>query len=258
MLGSCVCVCVCVCMHARSLSGVSLRDLMDCCPPSSSVHGISQARILEWVAISFSRASSWSRDQTQSPALAGRFFTAEPPGKPDPKCYPFSLFTTLLPEWLQSRLFMYIPLKFLQGILIALRIISNLLIRPQIPSWCGPDYVSILIFCQLHLCALFILLFRPLIGEGNGTPLQDSCLENPMDGGAWWATVYGVAKSQTQLSDFTFTFHSHALEKAMAPHSSTLAWKVPWMEKPGRLPSMGLHRVGHNWSDLAAAAAADP
>ena len=70
------------------------------------------------------------------------------------------------------------------------------------------------------------LIYRELvmeIGEGNGTPLQYSCLENPMDGGAWWAAVHGVAKSRTQLSDFTFTFHFHALEKEMATHSSVLA-----------------------------------
>ena len=93
-------------------------------------------------------------------------------------------------------------------------------------------------------------------GEGNGTPLQYSCLENPMDGGAWWAAVYRVATSWTWLGDFTFTFHFHALEKEMATHSSVLAWRIPGMGKPGGLPSMGLHRVGHNWSDLAAAAAA--
>ena len=80
-------------------------------------------------------------------------------------------------------------------------------------------------------------------GEGNGTPLQYSCLENPMDGGAWWAAVHGVAKSQTQLSDFTFTFHFHALEKEMATHSSTLTWKIPWTEEPSRLQSMGSLRV---------------
>ena len=84
------------------------------------------------------------------------------------------------------------------------------------------------------------------IGEGNGTPLQYSCLENPTDRGAWWAAVHGVTKSQTQLSDFTFTFHLHALEKAMAPHSSTLAWKIPGTAEPGGLLSMGLHRVGHD------------
>ena len=93
-------------------------------------------------------------------------------------------------------------------------------------------------------------------GEGNGTPLQNSCLENPMDGGAWWVAVHGVAKSWTRLSDFTLTFHFHALEKAMAPHSSTLAWRIPGMGEPGGLPSMGSPRVGHDWSDLAAAAAA--
>ena len=95
-----------------------------------------------------------------------------------------------------------------------------------------------------------------LAREGNGTPLQYSCLENPMDGGAWWAAVHGVAKSWTRLSDFTFTFHFHALEKEMATHSSILAWRIPGMGEPGGLPSMGSHRVGHDWSDLAVAAAA--
>ena len=83
-------------------------------------------------------------------------------------------------------------------------------------------------------------------GEGNGTPLQYSCLENPMDGGAWWAAVYGVTKSQTRLSDFTFTFHFHALEKEMATHSSVLALRLPGTGEPGGLPSMGSHRVGHD------------
>ena len=77
-------------------------------------------------------------------------------------------------------------------------------------------------------------------GEGNGTPLQYSCLENPRDEGAWWAIVHGVAKSRTRLSDFTFTFHLHALEKEMATHSSILAWRSPWTEKPGGLQSQGL------------------
>ena len=84
------------------------------------------------------------------------------------------------------------------------------------------------------------------IGEGNGTPLQYSCLENPMDGGAWWATVHGVAKSQTQLSDFPFTFHFHALEKEMETHSSVLALRIPGTGEPGGLPSMGSHRVGQD------------
>ena len=92
--------------------------------------------------------------------------------------------------------------------------------------------------------------------EGNDTPLQYSCLENPMDRGAWWAAVHGVTEGQTRLSNFTFTFHFHALEKEMAIHSSVLAWRIPGTGEPGRLPSMGSHRVGHDWSDLAAAAAA--
>ena len=79
-----------------------------------------------------------------------------------------------------------------------------------------------------------------------------SCLKNPMDRGAWWAAVHGVAKSRTWLNDFTFTFHFHALEKEMATHSSVLAWRVPGTAEPGGLPSMGSHRVGHDWSDLAA------
>ena len=85
-----------------------------------------------------------------------------------------------------------------------------------------------------------------LFGEGNGTPLQYSCLENPMDGGAWWAAVHGVTRSWTQLSKFTFTFHFHALEKEIATHSSVLAWIIPGTEEAGGLSSMGSHRVEHD------------
>ena len=105
--------------------------------------------------------------------------------------------------------------------------------------------------CLTYL--LFLDLFLPTLkaahgppGEGNGTPLQYSCLENPLDGGAWWAAVRGVVKSWTQLSGFTFTFHFDALEKEMATHSSALAWRIPGMGEPGGLPSMGSHRVGHD------------
>ena len=77
-----------------------------------------------------------------------------------------------------------------------------------------------------------------------------------MDGGARWAAVHGVAKSRRRLSDFTFTFHFHALEKEMATHSSVLAWRIPGTGEPGGLLSLGSHRVRHDWSDLAAAAAA--
>ena len=83
-------------------------------------------------------------------------------------------------------------------------------------------------------------------GEGNGTTLQCSCLENPLDGGAGWAAVHGVAKSWARLSHFPFTFHFHALEKEMATHSSVLAWRIPGTEEPSGLPSVGSHRVGHD------------
>ena len=85
-----------------------------------------------------------------------------------------------------------------------------------------------------------------IFGEGNGTPLQYSCLESPMDGGARRAAVHGVAEGRTRLSDFTFTFHFHALEKEMATHSSVLAWRIPGIGELGGLPSMGSHRVGHD------------
>ena len=104
---------------------------------------------------------------------------------------------------------------------------------------------------------MYIYLYKhtQVLGKGNGTPLQYSCLENPMDGGAWKAAVHGVTESGTQLSDFTFTFHIHASEKEMATHSGVPAWRIPEKGEPGGLPSIGLHRVGHHWSDLAAAAA---
>ena len=94
----------------------------------------------------------------------------------------------------------------------------------------------------------WLLLGEPCIrqGEGNGTPLQYCCPENPMDGGAWEAAVHGAAKSQTRLSDFTFTFHFHALEKEMATHSSVLAWRIPGTGEPGGLQSMGPLRVRHD------------
>ena len=113
--------------------------------------------------------------------------------------------------------------------------------------------VSILIYLFKIFCFLGFLRWEG--GEGNGSPLQYSYLENPMDGGAWWAAVHGVARSRTQLSDFTFTFHFHALEKVMATHSSVLAWRIPGTGEPGGLPSLGSHRVRHDWSNLAAAAA---
>ena len=91
-----------------------------------------------------------------------------------------------------------------------------------------------------------MLVTQSYLGEGNGTPLQYSCQENPMDGGAWKAAVHGVAERQTRLSNFTFTFHFDELEKEMATHSSVLAWRIPGTGKPGGLLSMRSHRVGHD------------
>ena len=107
-----------------------------------------------------------------------------------------------------------------------------------------------MIYIHIYLLNKYLLCTN---GEGNGTPLQYSCLENPMDGGAWLAADHGVAKSWTRLSDLTFTFH--ALEE-MATHSGVLAWRIPGKGEPGGLLSMGSPKVGHDWSDLAAAAAA--
>ena len=84
------------------------------------------------------------------------------------------------------------------------------------------------------------------VGHSVGNSLQYSCLESPMEGGAWWAAVHRVAESWTRLSGFTFTFHFHALEKEMATYSSVLVWRIPGTGEPGELPSMGLHRVGHD------------
>ena len=100
------------------------------------------------------------------------------------------------------------------------------------------------------------VFFMIITREGSGTPLQYSCLLNPMDGGAWWAAVHGATKSQARLSDFTFTFHFHALEEEMATHSSVLAWRIQGKGEPGGLPSVGSQRVGRDRSYLAAVAAA--
>ena len=97
-----------------------------------------------------------------------------------------------------------------------------------------------------HISRGVFFSFTFAYGEGNGTPLWYCCLENPVDGGAWWAAVHEVAKSRTRLSDFTFNFHFNALEKEMATHSSVLAWGIPGMGEPGELPSMGSNRVGHD------------
>ena len=121
----------------------------------------------------------------------------------------------------------------------------------------NPYSIPILIMFSYFLISVESIMKSPLpffsMPQGDGTPLQYSCLENPMGGGAWWAAVCGVAKSRRRLSDFTFTFHFHAVEKEMATNSSVLAWIIQDGE-PGGLLSMGSHRVGHDWGDLAAPA----
>ena len=104
-------------------------------------------------------------------------------------------------------------------------------------------------YCDAHrVLKVSVYLTSPndYSGEGSGNPLQYSCLENPMEGGAWWAAVHGVSKSRTRLSNFTLTFHFHASEKEMATHSSVLAWRIPGTGEPGGLPSMGSYRVRHD------------
>ena len=100
-------------------------------------------------------------------------------------------------------------------------------------------YVQSTVLCTLRTPSISLNPLSNPDGEGNGNPLQYSCLENPMDGGAWWAAVHGVAQSRTLLSDFIFTFHFPALEKEMATHSSVLAWRIPGTGEPGGLKSMG-------------------
>ena len=110
-------------------------------------------------------------------------------------------------------------------------------------------YASVVAACGLVVVVngfSLLVACRVFLGEGTGTPLQYSCLENPMDGGAWQAAVHGVANSRARLSNLTFTFHFHALEREMATDSSVLAWRIPGTGEPGGLPSMGLHRVGHD------------
>ena len=103
-----------------------------------------------------------------------------------------------------------------------------------------------MMFYPVNVIPLLKIRYLPLNGEGNGTPLQYFCLENPMDDGAWKAAVHGVAEGWTWLSDFPFTFHFHALEKEMATHSSVLAWRIPGTGEPGGLPSMRSQRVGQD------------
>ena len=106
-------------------------------------------------------------------------------------------------------------------------------------NFCFMSILTLLHFSSIVLMLFYLPTLMHFSGEENGNPLQCSCLENPMDGGPCWAAIHGVAKSQTRLNDFTWTFHFHALEKEMATHSSVLAWRVPGTGAPGGLPSLG-------------------
>ena len=214
---------------AKSLqSCLTLCDPIDGSPPGFFVPGILQARTPEWVAISCSNTWKW-RVKVKSLSHVWLFETPWTVAYQDSPCMGFSRqecwsgFPCSSPDPLVEDMATHNPMG---------RGAWQTTVHGVTKSW---------------TCLKWL-------GEGNGTPLQYSCLENPMDGGAWWAAVHGVPKSQTRLSDFTFTFHFHALEKEMATHSSVLAWRIPGMGEPGGLPSLGSHRVGHDWSDLAAAA----
>ena len=137
-----------------------------------------------------------------------------------------------------------------QGLDPGMKPISPVLQADSLPL----SHLLVVIYWLLAHSSTSLYLSLSCIGEGNGSPLQCSCLENPRDRGAWWAAVHGVTRIWTRLSDCTFNFHFHALEKEMATHSSVLAWRIPGTGEPGGLPSMGSHRVRHNWGDLVAAA----
>ena len=127
---------------------------------------------------------------------------------------------------------------------------------PNFKYHLSTNHLPICVFQPQHfpwVLTAYMLVFSLYFGEGDGAQLQYSCLGSPMDRGAWWAAVHGVAKSQTRLSDFPFTLQFHALEKEMATHSCVLVWRISGMGEPGGLLSVGPHRVRHDWSDLAAA-----
>ena len=176
--------------------------------------------------------SSWPRDWTRVSHIAGSRFT---------------LWATREAQEIYN--LWQNDILFLEG--------SNIVLASLGLAYFNPSEIKDHIFI-LPLFSRIISLVKCFSGEGNGTLLQYSCLGNPMDRGAWWAAVHGVSKSRTLLSDFTFTFHFHALEKEMATHSTVLAWRISGMGDAGGLPSMGSHRLGHDWSYLAAAELPSP
>ena len=175
-----------------------------------------------WIGLPFPSPgeSSWPRDWTRVSHIAGSCFT---------------LWATREAQEIYN--LWQNDILFLEG--------SNTVLASLGLAYFNPSEIKDHIFI-LPLFSRIIRLVKCFSGEGNSTPLQYSCLGNPMDRGAWWAAVHGVSKSRTLLSDFTFTFHFHALEKEMATHSTVLAWRIPGMGDAGGLPSMGSHRVGHD------------
>ena len=201
--------CLCVCFVSQSC--LTLCSPMDCSPPGSSVHGIFQARLLEWDAISYSRGSSWPRDQADSLPLSLLWS-------------PVSLGTALNLEIslridncvFQSMNMINVFIFYLDSILFLL---SLYMVFPLVVYRCESWTIKKAECWRTDDWSWL----SDRTGEGDGTPLQYSCLENPMHGGAWWAAVCGVAKSWTRLSDFTFTF-------------PFMHWRRKWQPTPVFLP----------------------
>ena len=152
---------------------------------------------------------------------------------PQPQSCPFALQLCFFNSSRQSYRFS-LPLRFSMGSSAFFKVVGR--IHKAMTQ-------STHLICQYIIYQVLSSIRNP---PSHDTPLQHSCLENAMDGGAWWAALHGVTTSQTRLSDFTYTFHFPALEKEMATHSRVLAWRIPGTGEPGGLPSMGSHRVGHD------------
>ena len=198
-------------------SCLTLSDPMDCSLPGSSVHGIFQARVLEWGAIAFSNLVQRQGESEKHLDVAFNLLVS-PIGQSQ---------TELTWEGSPAR-------KQTQRWVSAAQNMSEKG-RKLINTWkVGRKHTSTHIIPTLPIKQWVSEKHRIQlkVGEGNDTSLQYSCLENPMDGGAWWATVHGVAKSWTRLSDFTFTLRFHALEKEMATHSGVLALRILGTGKP--------------------------
>ena len=155
-------------------------------------------------------------------------------------------------HWIFSLSYPYLTTLYIFNSIVSWSPKPSPLRNPWIHRGCTPVAQDFYIILTLKWPVYILSPLPPHVEKAMAPHSSTLAWKNPMDGGAWWATVHGVAKSRTQLSDFTFTFHFHALEKEMTTHSSVLAWRIPGTAEPPGLPSMGSHRVGHDWSDLAA------